>query len=86
MFDGITFDPQRDGSRLHAQLDEVRDFMLSHCDDWWSLDELSVALGHPEASISARLRDLRKKKFGGFEIARRYVAKGQWVYKLTGRL
>lgn len=85
MFGGTTFDAKRDGSRLNAQLEEVRQFMLTHADDWWSLEELEVALGYPQASISARLRDLRKAKFGGYEIARAYVARGQWAYKFAGR-
>lgn len=85
-FDGATFDQRRDGKRLNAQLDDVRNFMVSHADEWWTLDELEVALGHPQASVSARLRDLRKKRFGGFEIARKYVARGQWAYRLAGRL
>lgn len=85
-FDGITYDPKRDGPRLHVQLDAVRDFMVEHHAHWWTLDELHTALQFPEASISARLRDLRKQKFGGYEIARKYVARGQWAYRLAGRL
>ncbi len=85
MFGGATFDAKRDGPRLNAQLEEVRQFMLSHCDEWFTLEELEVALGYPQASISARLRDLRKLKFGGYEIARTYVARGEWAYKFAGR-
>lgn len=85
-FDGISYDHKRDGPRLTAQLDTVRDFMVDHCDSWWTLDELEVALQFPQASISARLRDLRKKKHGSFEVARKYVARGQWAYRLAGRL
>lgn len=86
MFDGATFSAPRDGERLHAQLVAVRQFMVCNADCWWSLEELEVALGYPQASISARLRDLRKAKFGGFEIARKYMARGQWAYRLAGRL
>ena len=85
-FDGYTYDPDRDGGRLRHQLTTVRDFMVDHRDSWWTLDELEIALEFPQASISARLRDLRKQKHGGYEVARKYVIRGQWAYKLAGQL
>jgi DNA-binding Lrp family transcriptional regulator len=38
---------------------------------WRTLAEIAEATGAPEASVSARLRDLRKRKFGGHVVARR---------------
>jgi DNA-binding transcriptional regulator GbsR (MarR family) len=35
-----------------------------------TLQEISVATGASEASVSARLRDLRKAQFGGFTVSR----------------
>jgi hypothetical protein len=85
-FGGETFDPERDGERLSRQLHEVRMFMLSRKGQWFSLCEISGALGFPEASISARLRDLRKKKFGRWavEARRRDGLRATWEYRLTG--
>lgn len=79
-FDGSTFEMKRDGARLNAQLKRVRDLMLDGI--WRTLEEISIATGYPEASISARLRDLRKEKFGGYQVNRRNMGKGTWVYQV----
>ncbi len=79
-FDGSTFVPSRDHSRLATQLRSVLAMMGQQ--EWWTLDQLSAASGHPPASVSARLRDLRKPKFGGHQVQREYVTKGLFRYKL----
>lgn len=68
-FDGATFDPVHDSSRLGAQLAAVRQLMGDGL--WRTLSEIAAALNAPEASVSARLRDLRKPRFGGFTVIRR---------------
>ena len=85
-FDGETYEPARDRDRLRAQLDDVRMFMWDG--DWHTLDQISVATSHPPASVSARLRDLRKSKFGAFVVEREYVERGLFRYRLSapGRL
>ena len=50
-----------------------------------TLAELHQITKDPEASISARLRDLRKPKFGSHDIQRRYVERGLFVYRLLKR-
>jgi len=75
-----TFDEVRDGGRLFRQCQDVFDAIRGG--HWFTLAELSDATGHPQASVSARLRDLRKVKFGGHSIARDYVANGLWRYRL----
>lgn len=80
LFDGATFNAARDGARLNCQLDAVRRAMLSG--GWWTLPRLAAYAKGSEASVSARLRDLRKTKFGGYEIERRYVTNGVWEYHL----
>jgi hypothetical protein len=79
--DGVTFSLPRDGARLAAQhhrvLARLRD------GEWWTLGRLAAATGDPEASISARLRDLRKAKFGSHVIEREYVERGLWRYRLV---
>lgn len=69
LFDGDTFDPEKDGERLLKQLVAVREFMAD--ERWHSLAEISAGVDAPEASVSARLRDLRKLKFGAWRVNRR---------------
>ena len=68
-----------DGPRISRQRDAIRFAMADY--RWRTLRELAHTTGHPEASISARLRDLRKPKFGGFEVEKKgdpWGAKGAW--------
>ena len=81
LFDGITINDERDNGRLQAQLTEVR--LLVTNIGWWTLGEIARATGYPEASVSARLRDLRKPKFGGYTVERKYVERGLWAYRVT---
>lgn len=81
--DGETFDRDADGRRLNAQTQRVFDLMRDGT--WRTLAEIAKATGDPEASISARLRDLRKEKFGGHAVERRRrgeVKRGLWEYRL----
>ena len=68
-FDGKTFVEELDGERLGRQLSQVRALCLDGV--WRTLREISLALEAPEASVSARLRDLRKPRFGEHEVMRR---------------
>jgi hypothetical protein len=79
-FDGETYERARDHDRLRRQLTAVLFFMQDG--EWHTLQAIASATEHPPASVSARLRDLRKEKFGGFEVERRYVEKGLWEYRL----
>lgn len=80
-FDGATYERERDGDRLGAQMTAVRDYMLSG-DGWKTLAYIAEWTGYPEASISARLRDLRKGKFGAYNVERRYAGNGLWEYRV----
>lgn len=83
-FAGIIFEEERDGERLARQLAKVQALMSDG--GWRTLSEIEERI--PEASqagISARLRDLRKPKFGGHTVDRRYVGRGLWEYRLTLR-
>lgn len=82
-FDGATFDRKRDGARLQKQLNDVRDFMADG--EWRTLNGIAWATSHPEASVSARLRDLRKAKFGGHVVERRAVKRGLFKYRVIVR-
>lgn len=79
-FDGATYDHARDGVRLTHQLRRVLDAMKDG--QWHTLHQLHTTTGDPEASISARLRDLRKPRHGGLTILRRHKANGLHEYRL----
>lgn len=80
--DGETFNRARDGKRLNAQMQRVFNELTARDGEWCTLRSLSYFTGDPEASISARIRDLRKPKFGGYTVQREYVARGLWRYRL----
>ncbi len=80
LFDGVTFVKPRDGTRLQKQLESVRRLMQDGV--WRTLGRIAADVGAPESSVSARLRNLRKPKFGGYLIERKYVANGLWQYRL----
>ncbi len=81
-FDGATYEKDRDESRLNAQMRRVWRAMLDGKEH--TLPELSEKTGDPEASVSARLRDLRKARFGAHRIERRYIERGLWGYRMVG--
>jgi hypothetical protein len=91
-FDGETFDPAKDKARLTRQLGLVFETMM---DGRWrtladisadahalSLKETSTPWTVSEASISARLRDLRKPKFGSYVVERKEKSRGLYQYRL----
>jgi hypothetical protein len=78
--DGETYDPDRDHERLAKQRGRV--YRCLRVDRWWTLAQLAAAAGGPEQSVSARIRDLRKPRFGSFTIDKRYAGHGLWEYRL----
>lgn len=78
---GVTFDPHRDTSRLNRQALDVWKVMRD--EQWHTLSEIAARTGHPEASVSARLRDLRKPRFGSRDIQRRHVGGGLHEYRFV---
>lgn len=79
-FDGDTYEPAKDKVRLNRQLDKVKSLMLDGV--WRSLRDISLETGFPEASISARLRDLRKPRFGALNVERRRVDCDLFQYRI----
>ena len=81
-FDGETFDPALDHDRLTKQIGRVYDLMIDG--KWRTLHQISEATGDPESSVSARLRDLRKDRFGGYQVSRQRSepSTGTWLYML----
>lgn len=49
---------------------------------WRTLALIAAWINEPEASVSARLRDLRKKRYGSHIVHREYVSDGIWRYRL----
>ncbi len=85
-FDGRTYEPAEDFVRLTGQ--NLRVFLLMRDGQWRTLTEIEGVTDDPQASISARLRDLRKVKFGAHTMdARRRGGKGgTWEYRVTPRV
>ena len=80
-FDGDDYQPDRDKRRLTGQIKDV----LTWISDgrWHSVHTISAATNHPEPSVSAQLRNLRKKRFGGHTIDREYRGDGLYVFRLS---
>ena len=85
--DGSTYEAKFDSDRLGDQSRRVWELMSDG--NWRTLREISEAVGSPEASVSARLRDLRKPKWGGWCVERRRrgeAERGLFEYRvLEGR-
>jgi hypothetical protein len=82
---GDTFDPALDGKRLGKQMLRVLNAMQSN--QWLTLAEIKQITTDPEASISARLRDVRKRwGEGAMESRRRASAgleSGLWEFRVN---
>lgn len=68
-FGGETFDEDLDLARITHLLHRVKYLMLDG--QWRTFAEIKKAVGGSESSISARLRDLRKSRYGGWTVNRR---------------
>jgi hypothetical protein len=83
-FDGETYRRALDHARLSGQLKRVYLLMLDG--QWGTLRGIAAEVLAPEASVSARLRDLKKPKFGGFNIERKRIddgGNGLHVYRMV---
>jgi hypothetical protein len=79
-FEGSTYDMDRDGERLGRQMAAVKRLMIDG--RWRTLAEIAKYAGGSQAAVSARLRDLRKIRFGCYSVERRHVVNGVWQYKV----
>lgn len=79
-FDGDTYEPAEDKARLGTELQRVRSVMQDG--RWHTLSSISHETGGSEAGVSARLRDLRKVRFGGHTVERKRVDGGLFAYRL----
>ncbi len=88
-FDGDTYEPKFDATRLRGEMARVYEMMRFN--DWRTLSEIREGIQErfhkfdSEAGISARLRDFRKRKFGAHTVNRRRrgeASRGIWEYQL----
>ena len=71
-----------DQRRLATQLVRVQTLMADG--QWRTLSQIAATVGGSEAGVSARLRDLRKDKFGAHLVERhRTHSAGLWYYRLV---
>jgi len=82
-FDGDTYDPDLDKVRLTGQSKRVYNVMKDG--RWRTLNNISMLANGPESSIGARIRDLRKPKFGKYQVDRKRdsINKGMFLYRLV---
>ena len=69
LFDGSDIEPENDNVRLTGQLQKI--FKLMSTGKWYTLSEVENLTGYTTASISAQLRNLRKKHLGSHTINKR---------------
>lgn len=50
---------------------------------WHRLAALAARLNLPEQSVSARLRDFRKARYGGHRVDRRRESRGVYAYRVV---
>lgn len=79
-FDGKTYSADKDETRLKSQLETIRDLMLDG--KWRTIATVAQKSGATEAGASARLRDLRKERFGKYNVEKRRVDGGLWQYRI----
>jgi len=77
-FDGAEVVPERDNERLSHQIDRIFELMKDGRER--TLADIAAQTGAPEASVSAQLRNLRKRRFGLHQVLRRYCGNGLFAY------
>jgi hypothetical protein len=77
-FGGDTFNEDLDGDRLRKQLAAVWHVMSDG--QWRTLEQLAKEADAPEPSVSARLRDFRKERFGSYRVERQRIPNGNGLH------
>lgn len=78
-FDGESYSPTEDCARLTGQLAAV--YEATRDGRWHTLSHLARVADASDASVSARLRDLRKERFGAWVIERKRADGGLHLYR-----
>lgn len=79
-FDGVTYQ-DKDFTRLSGQL--LRVFEVMKDGRWYGASQLCELANVSPLSITARIRDLRKRKFGSHTIERKLIIGGYHEYRLV---
>lgn len=80
-FDGPAIQPE-DVQSIARDLDRVKRCL---CDGRWrTLEEIAAETGVSLVSVGSRVRDLRKRKFGGYVVERERTGLRRYVYRLGG--
>ena len=83
-FDGDVYQPALDDVRLKSQLQRIYELMKDS--RWRTVQDISVAVRAPSASVLAQLGHLRKAKFGAYLVEKRRVTdQGLWEYRVRGK-
>ena len=85
-FGGPAYSAAKDEVALTGQAEDI--FALMRDGAWRTLAEIEHNTGHPQASISAQLRHLKKGRFGAHAVEKRRrvtdgVEQRAWEYRLT---
>lgn len=80
IFHGSDIDMNRDAKRLTGQLLDI--YALMKDGKWRTLDQISSITGHGAASVSAQLRNLRKRDFGCHNVEKRHLSNGLYEYRI----
>jgi hypothetical protein len=88
-FGGKTYNESRDRIRLTGQL--LRTWTVISDGQWRTLAQIAKETSalradggrDSEAAISARLRDFRKARFGGYTVVAENISGGLWRYRLA---
>ena len=81
LFDGDDYNHGRDNPRLVGQLYRIHKLMKDG--QWRTLKQISEACDCPQASVSAQLRNLRKERFGAYNIEKHYYINGVYYYRMV---
>lgn len=86
-FNGSDYVPEFDDDRLRGQMKDI--FELMKDGKFRTLREIADITGHPEASISAQIRHLKKPRFGSHTVnkqPRGERERGLWEYQLSTKV
>jgi hypothetical protein len=78
-FNGPDYIPGRDDARLSTQYWDIYNLMQDG--EFRSLRVISILTDHPEASVSAQLRHMRKTRFGSNTVTKTHIG-GLYKYSL----
>jgi hypothetical protein len=82
-FSGSNYSPELDKERLTNQLSRICELMMDG--KFRTVKEIADITGDPETSVSAQLRNLRKEKFGGYQVPKQRRGekkRGLWEFQL----